>query len=126
MSYVPSVKKDVAPSEEAVIHRIRITSTNRNVKNLEKVYADLKKGAVDKKLHVSGPVRMPTKILTMTTRVLTTRESPSGEGSKSWDKFKMRIPKRLIDLYAPSEDVKQITSISIEPGVEVDVTINDR
>ena len=40
--------------------------------------------------------------------------------------FEMRIHKRLIDLHAPSEVVKQITSISIEPGVEVDVTINDR
>jgi small subunit ribosomal protein S20e len=37
----------------------------------------------------------------------------------------MRIHKRLIDLHAPSEVVKQITSIEIEPGVEVDVIIHD-
>ena len=37
----------------------------------------------------------------------------------------MRIHKRLIDLYSPSEIVKQSTSISIEPGVEVEVTIAD-
>lgn len=36
-----------------------------------------------------------------------------------------RIHKRLIDLHSPAEVVKQITSISIEPGVEVEVTIND-
>lgn len=30
-----------------------------------------------------------------------------------------RIHKRLIDLHSPAEVVKQITSISIEPGVEV-------
>jgi small subunit ribosomal protein S20e len=114
-------KKDVAPAEEQVVHRIRITLTSRNVKNLEKVCADLKKGATDKKLHVSGPVRMPTKILKMTTR-----KAPSGNGTNSFDTFQMRIHKRIIDLHAPSEVVKQITSISIEPGVEVDVTINDR
>ena len=45
--------------------------------------------------------------------------SPSGEGSKTWDKFQMRIHKRVIDLHSPSEIVKQITSINIEPGVEV-------
>jgi small subunit ribosomal protein S20e len=44
--------KDVA-SEESRVHRIRITLTSRNVKNLEKVCADLKRGAVDKKLKVS-------------------------------------------------------------------------
>jgi hypothetical protein len=34
----------------------------------------------------------------------------------------MRIHKRLIDLHSPSEIVKQITSIHIEPGVEVEGT----
>ena len=48
-----------------------------------------------------------------------------GEGTNSWDRFEMRIHKRLIDLHSPSEIVKQITSISIEPGVEVEVTIAD-
>ena len=45
--------------------------------------------------------------------------SSPGEGSKTWDKFQMRIHKRVIDLHSPSEIVKQITSINIEPGVEV-------
>ncbi|KAG8522933.1 40S ribosomal protein S20 [Galemys pyrenaicus] len=36
---------------------------------------------------------------------------------------KMRIRKRLIGLHRPSEIVEQITSISTEPGVEVEVTI---
>lgn len=121
MSYVPPVKKDAAPAEEQVVHRIRITLTSRNVTNLEKVCADLKKGAVDKNLHVKGPVRLPTKILR-----ITTRKAPSGEGTNTWDRFQMRIHKRLIDLHAPSDVVKQITSISIEPGVEVAVTIQDR
>eukprot|EP00069_Balaena_mysticetus_P014705 bmy_08813T0 len=37
---------------------------------------------------------------------------------------KMRIHKGLIDLHSP-EIVKQITSISIEPGVEAEVTSAD-
>ena len=117
-------KKDVPAmgmeEESGKVHRIRITLTSRNVKNIEKVCADLKEKAVDKKLSVSGPVRLPTKKLR-----ITTRKAPSGEGTNTWDRFEMRIHKRLIDLHAPSEVVKQITSISIEPGVEVDVTINE-
>jgi small subunit ribosomal protein S20e len=35
------------------------------------------------------------------------------------------VHKRVIDLHSPSEVVKQITSITIEPGVEVEVTIAD-
>ena len=104
----------------AKVHRIRITLTSRNVKNLEKVCSDLIKGAKDKRLKVKGPVRLPTKVLR-----ITTRKSPCGEGTNTWDRFEMRIHKRLIDLHSPSEIVKQITSISIEPGVEVEVTIAD-
>jgi small subunit ribosomal protein S20e len=121
MSYVPPVKKDVTPTEEQVIHRIRITLTSRNVTNLEKVCADLKKGATEKQLHVAGPVRMPTKRLR-----ITTRKAPSGEGTNTWDRFEMRIHKRIIDLHAPSEVVKQITNIAIEPGVDISVSINDK
>lgn len=84
------------------------------------VCADLKKGAVEKKLKVSGPVRLPTKKLK-----IVTRKSPCGEGTNTWDRFEMRIHKRILDLHSPSEIVKEITSISIEPGVEVEVTIAD-
>lgn len=76
------------------------------------------RGAKDEKLKVNGPVRLPTKILR-----ITTRKTPCGEGSKTWDRFQLRIHKRIIDLHSPSEVVKQITSISIEPDVDVEVTI---
>ena len=112
-----------AGKEEAVeqrVHRIRITLTSKNVANLEKVCADLIRGAKEKRLKVKGPVRMPTKTLR-----ITTRKSPCGEGTNTWDRFEMRVHKRLIDLHSPADVVKQITSISIEPGVEVEVTIAD-
>ena len=82
--------------------------------------ADLKRTANDKKLRVKGPVRMPTKKLK-----ITTRKSPCGEGTNTWDKFEMRIHKRIIDLHAKADMVKQITSITLAPGVEVEVTIAD-
>lgn len=84
------------------------------------VCALLKKRAVEYKLRVSGPVRLPTKILK-----ITTRKTPCGEGTNSWDRFEMRIHKRLIDLVSPADTIKQITSITIEPGVEVEITIVD-
>jgi small subunit ribosomal protein S20e len=50
---------------------------------------------------------MPTKVLK-----ITTRKTPCGEGSKTWDCFEMKIHKRLIDLNASSEVVKQIVRLS--------------
>merc|ERR1711872_407746 len=101
-----------AIAEEAVIHRIRITLTSRNVKSLEKVCADLIKGAKTSssrsrvrcefppRLFASPPVKRPA-----------VKVPKLGTGSRC-------VHKRVIDLHSPSEIVKQITSISIEPGVE--------
>lgn len=87
------------------------------------VCATLKKRALEfsatsPKFKVAGPVRLPTKILK-----ITTRKTPCGEGTNSWDRYQMRIHKRIIDLHAPSDAVKSITSITIEPGVEVEITL---
>ena len=91
--------------------------------------ADIKRIAVDKKVKVSGPVRMPTKVLR-----ITTRKSPCGEGTNTWDHLEMRIHKRVIDLvaqklgslmiYSPMEVVRSITTIQIDSSVQVEVTMN--
>lgn len=103
--------------DQPKVHRIRITLTARNVQSLEKVCRELCERAGSKNLMAKGPVRLPTKNLK-----ITTRKTPNGEGSKTWDSYEMRIHKRLIDLNAPTEAVKAII-INIEAGVEVEVTI---
>lgn len=81
----------------------------------------MKKGAKDRDLKTAGPVRLPTKHLN-----ITTRKSPCGEGTHSWDRFQMHIHKRIIDLLSSSDVVKQITAVTIEPGVDVEVTVSDK
>ena len=46
-------------------------------------------------------------------------------GTNTWDRFELCIHKHVIDLFSSSDVVKQITSITIEPGVEMEVTIAD-
>merc|ERR1719456_1201955 len=99
-------------------HSIRITLTSRFAKNLEDVAKELIERAKTKNLKVKGPIRLPTRTLS-----ITTRKSPCGEGTNTWDRYQMRIHKRLIDLHSPADIVRQITSINIEPGVEVEVTM---
>ncbi|KAI9726868.1 MAG: 40S ribosomal protein S20 [Cirrosporium novae-zelandiae] len=104
MSYNKPSKEDYG--EGPKIHKIRITLTSRKVQSLEKVCTELIERAKTKDLRVKGPVRLPTKCLK-----ISTRKTPCGEGSKTWD-----------ILNAPTEVVKQII-INIEAGVEVEVTI---
>ncbi len=67
---------------------------------------------------VQGPVRMPVKNLK-----ITVRKSPCGEGTNTYERLEMRIYKRVIDLVCTNQDVKEITSIKISPGVEVELTM---
>ncbi|XP_037930197.1 40S ribosomal protein S20-like [Teleopsis dalmanni] len=78
------IEKPQGP-DAASVHRIRITLTSRNVRSLENVCRDLINGAKNQNLRVKGPVRMPTKTLR-----ITTRKTPCGEGSKTWDRFQVR------------------------------------
>lgn len=84
------------PPDLQKTHKIRITLTSRKVQSLEKVCSELIERAKGKDLTVKGPVRLPTKNLK-----ITTRKTPCGEGSKTWDLYEMRIHKRLIE-YVPS------------------------
>jgi len=113
MSSKPEKEIGEAPKH----HRIRITLTSRKVQSLERVSRELLDRAKSKGISVKGPVRLPTRTL-----LVTTRKTPCGEGSKTWDRFELRIHKRLIDLLAPTEVVKSVI-VNIEAGVEVEVTI---
>eukprot|EP01084_Bolivina_argentea_P306957 530509_1 len=113
-------KKAFGDEQQQDWRRIRITLTSRNVKNVEEVTNRLVAQAKKENLRVKGPVRLPTKRLR-----ITTRKSPCGEGTNTWDRWQMRIHKRLLDLHSPPSMVKEITKIKIEPGVEVEVTIQD-
>lgn len=77
-------------------HKIRITLSSKKVSILEKVCTEIIERAKSKDLRIKGPVRLPTQTLKVTTR-----KTPCGEGSKTWDCFEMRIHKRLIECVGP-------------------------
>ncbi|CBK21939.2 uncharacterized protein [Blastocystis hominis] len=112
-----SMEKEKIVNED--VHRIRITLTSTNVKAVERVCADIKRIATEKQVKVAGPIRLPTKFLRVTTR-----KSPCGEGTNTWEHLEMRIHKRVIDLIASVEVVKSITTIQIDASVQVEVTVN--
>merc|ERR1712168_341920 len=112
--------KEDLQTEQEQVHKIRITITSKNCAAIERISNELVEAAKDKQLKVKGPVRMPTKTLR-----ITTRKTPNGEGSKTWDRYQMRIHKRVIDLQSPTETVRQITQLSLDPGMDVEVTICD-
>ncbi|AMD22936.1 HHR167Cp [Eremothecium sinecaudum] len=111
-------KEKVEEHEQPHIHKIRMTLTSTKVKELEEVSSNIVKNAQASNLVMKGPIRLPTKVLK-----ISTRKTPNGEGSKTWDTYEMRIHKRYIDMQAPAQIAKRITQLAVQPSVDIEVTI---
>jgi ribosomal protein uS10 len=55
--------------------------------------------------------------------VLPTRKTPCGDGSKSWDKWEMRVHKRLIDIDADERAIRQIMRVRIPESVYIEIEL---
>merc|ERR1712098_37804 len=115
----PIDKEKGKHAEEAEeIMRIRVQLKGREVKHLEEACNEMITRVKNKDFETIGPVRIPTKILR-----ITTRKSPCGEGTNTWDRYEMRIHKRVIDIMCPSSVVKDITTFKIDSSVDVDLVV---
>ena len=114
-------EKDMKKEQEVHedIQKIRMTLRGREVKPLEHACSEIVARAKQGGYKVAGPKRIPTKILTVTTR-----RSPCGNGTNTYDHYEMRIHKRVIDVWCPSSVVKEITNFKIDAGVDVVLVVN--
>lgn len=63
-----------------------------------------------------GPIPIPTKKLK-----ITTRKSPDGEGKASWERFEMRVHKRLIDLGIDERALRLVMRVPIPEGLNIEI-----
>ncbi len=63
-----------------------------------------------------GPIPLPTKKMK-----ITTRKSPDGEGKASWDRFEMRVHKRLIDLGVDERALRLVMRVPIPEGLNIEI-----
>jgi small subunit ribosomal protein S10 len=66
----------------------------------------------------SGPVPLPTKKIK-----IVTRKSPDGEGTATFDRWEMRIHKRLIDIRADERALRQLMRLQIPEEVSIEVKL---
>ena len=65
-----------------------------------------------------GPIPMPTKKLK-----ITTRRSPDGEGKASFERYQMRIHKRLLDIEINERVLRMIMKIQIPSGLNIEIKL---
>jgi len=94
--------------------RIKLASTD-----ISKINATCEfiKDIADKTgVDMRGPIPLPTKKLKVTTR-----KAPSGEGKASWERYEMRIHKRLIDLGIDERALRLVMRVPIPEGLNIEI-----
>ena len=100
--------------------KVRIKLNSTDVTMLNTICDSIKSLAKKSGINISGPVPLPTKKLK-----ITTRKSPCGDGTATFDRFEMRIHKRLIDLPANEKMLHHIMRMKIPKSVNIKIEMKD-
>ncbi len=100
--------------------KVRIKLQSSQIEKLNEVMDTIKNIASQAGVVISGPIPLPTKKLRVTTR-----KSPCGDGTATFDRFEMRVHKRIIDLPANDKVLHNIMRISIPRTVNIKIEMKD-
>ena len=100
--------------------KVRIKLNSTDIEMINNICDSIKGLARKSGIAISGPVPLPTKKLK-----ITTRKSPCGDGTATFDNFEMRIHKRLIDLPANEKVLHQIMKMQIPKSVNIKIEMSD-
>ncbi len=100
--------------------KVRIKLSSIDIEALNNICESIKDIAKKSGITISGPVPLPTKKLK-----ITTRKSPCGNGTATFDRFEMRIHKRLIDLPSNEKVLHNIMRMYIPKNVNIKIEMKD-
>ena len=94
--------------------RIKIASTD--IGKINQVCEYIKDISMKTGVPIRGPIPLPTKRLK-----ITTRKTPCGNGKATFDRFEMRIHKRLIDLGVDERSLRLVMRVPIPEGLNIEI-----
>ncbi len=100
--------------------RARIKLASTEIEKINQICTEIKDIVQKTGVDMKGPIPLPTKKLK-----ITTRKSPSGEGKASWERYEMRIHKRLIDLGADERTLRLVMRVAIPEGLNIEIEMVD-
>lgn len=100
------------------MEKARIILIGKDAKELQNVCNQIISVAEKTGANFSGPIPMPTKRLR-----ITCRKSPDGEGTDTWDRWELRIHKRVIDVDADERSLRQIMRVQVPDGIRIEIEL---
>ena len=98
------------------MQKARIKLASIDINKINEVSSSIRDIAEKTGVEMRGPIPLPTKKLRVTTR-----KSPDGEGSASWERYEMRIHKRVIDLGLDERALRLVMRVSIPEGLNIEI-----
>ena len=102
------------------MQKARINLSSADINQLNEICNSIRDIAEKTNTKIKGPIPVPTKKLK-----LTTRKSPCGDGKASFDRFEMRIHKRLIDIPANEKVLHHIMRMKIPKSVNIKIEMKE-
>jgi len=100
--------------------KARISLTGTDPVKVDSVCSQIKQISERTGVNMAGPIPLPTKKLNVPVR-----KAPDGEGSETWDRWQMRVHKRLIDLDADDRALRQLMRIQVPDGVNIEIMLRN-
>ncbi len=104
----------------------RIKLTGQNPDKLDKVCLEIKDIAHKLGVSVSGPIPLPTKKIK-----IPVMKTPCGDGMHrgggggNWERWEMRVHKRVLDIGASNRMMHQITRLKIPRDINIEIELKD-
>jgi len=99
---------------------VRVKLNSIDIEMLNNICDSIREISKKSGIIMRGPVPLPTKKLKVTTR-----KSPCGDGTATFDRYEMRIHKRLIDLPANEAVLHNIMRMKIPKSVNIKIEVKD-
>ena len=99
-----------------MVQRARIKLASIEIDKINRICTAISGIAVKTGVEMRGPIPLPTKRLK-----ITTRKNPSGEGKASWERYEMRVHKRLIDIGADERTLRLIMRVPIPEKLNIEI-----
>lgn len=100
--------------------KVRIKLSSIDVAALNDIIRMIKEIASKAGVVMRGPIPLPTRRMK-----ITTRKSPCGDGTATFDRFVMRVHKRVIDLPAEDRILHPIMMLKIPRSVQIKIEMKD-
>lgn len=100
--------------------KVRIKLKSISIDSLNDICNKIKEIADKAGTPISGPIPLPTKKLK-----ITTRKSPCGDGTATFDNYEMRIHSRVIDIPADDRVLHAIMRLYIPRNVTIKIEMKE-